>query len=520
MKRSKIQILALRLLQRIRSSSGTLGVSRFTEISSLVLRRTAVSCAMLVFVAFAQDSKTEREHPRADQQGTLRIDVFESSEASHESLQKKAPIQFAKERSATLTITVDDSVKYQEIDGFGASLSESSAWLLKRKLTDPQRREALLMLFDRKRGIGLSMLRQPMGASDFALSEYSYDDVPVGETDPELKKFSLDHDRVDILPVLKEILAINPKIKIIGSPWSAPGWMKTSSSMTQGALLPSAYDAYARYFVKYVQEYEAAGVPIFAITMQNEPLHVPHDYPGLGMMATEQTAFLRDHLGPAFQKAGLRTKILVFDHNWDLVQYPISILNDANAAKFAAGTATHCYGGSVTAQNELHQRFSDKDIWMTECSGGEWQKGKLLQQQLHLIIGVTRHWGKSVIFWNLALNQNHEPYLGGCTTCRGVMTVDESSSPAQVKPTVDYTALGHASKFLLPGARRIESNTFGQGSLEDVAFQNPDGSVVVVVLNGSDSPISFNLSWRGRFAQYKLAGAEAATFVWGGHSEQ
>ena len=449
-----------------------------------------------------------------------RIHVYHSSEEKHESLEPKPVVAFHPKRADALTITVDDSVKYQEIDGFGASLSESSAWLLKRKLSDSQRKEALQMLFDRKTGIGLSMLRQPMGASDFALQAYSYDDLPAGETDPDLKKFSLEHDRADILPVLKEVLAINPGIKIIGSPWSAPGWMKTSGSMIQGALLPSAYDAYAKYFVKYVQQYEAVGVPIFAVTMQNEPLHLPNDYPGLGMTALEQTRFLREHLGPAFQKAGLSTKILVFDHNWDLIQYPISVLSDENAGKFSAGIATHCYGGSVTAQDELHQRFPDKDIWMAECSGGEWQKGKLLLQQLQLIIGATRHWAKSVILWNLALNQNHEPYLGGCTTCRGVVTVDESTSPVRVKPTVDYTALGHASKFLLPGARRIESNTFGQGSLEDVAFQNPDGSIVLIVLNSSDSPISFNLNWRGQSAQYKLGGAEAATFVWGGHSDE
>jgi glucosylceramidase len=232
------------------------------------------------------------------------------------------------------------------------------------------------------------------------------------------------------------------------------------------------------------------------------------------MMAREQAAFLRDHLGPAFQKAGLNTKILIFDHNWDLIDYPIAVLNDSNAARFAGGIATHCYGGSSTAQDELRQRFPSKEIWMTECSGGEWQKGKILQQQVQLVINVTRHWAKSVILWNLALNQNHEPYLGGCSTCRGEMVVDESSSPAQVKTTVDYTALGHASKFVQPGARRIESNTFGPGSLEDVAFQNPDGSIVLLVLNSSDGSMQFNVGWRGQFAQYKLAGGEAATFVW------
>ena len=449
-------------------------------------------------------------------ESAAQIEVFQSSEEKHESLVAQPNVPFRAERSPALTILVDDATKYQEIDGFGASLTESSAYLLKRKLTDAQRGDALRMLFDRQKGIGLSMLRQPIGASDFALQEYSYDEMPAGQTDPELKKFSIDHDRADILPVLKEILAVNPKIKVIGSPWSAPGWMKTSGAMTQGSLLPSAYDAYAKYFVKYVQAYEAEGVPIFAVTMQNEPMHVPHDYPGLGMMASEQSVFLRDHLGPSFQKAGVRSKILVFDHNWDLIQYPITVLSDANAARFAGGIATHCYGGSATAQDELRQRFPDKEIWMTECSGGDWQKGKVLQQQVELVINVTRHCAKSVILWNLALNQNHEPYLGGCTTCRGEIVVDESSSPTQVKTTVDYTALGHASKFVQPGARRIESNTFGQGSLQDVAFQNSDGSIVLLVLNSGEGTTEFNIGWRGQFAQYKLGSGAAATFVWNG----
>ena len=479
--------------------------------------RTAVLGLLVTCIcsaAFPQVALAQREKSGAE------IKVYQSSEEKRESLAEKPALTFRTDRANALTIFVDDTTKYQEIDGFGASLSESSAYLLKRKLSDGQRTDALRMLFDRQNGIGLSMLRQPMGASDFALQTYSYDEMPEGETDSDLKKFSIDHDRAEILPILKEILAINPKVKVIGSPWSAPGWMKTSGSMIQGSLLPSAYDAYARYFVKYVQAYEKEGIPIFAVTMQNEPLHVPHDYPGLGMMAREQTAFLRDHLGPSFQKAGLNSKILVFDHNWDLIDYPIAVLNDSTAARFAGGIATHCYGGSATAQEELHQRFPDKEIWMTECSGGDWQKGKILQQQVQLVINVTRNWAKSVILWNLALNQNHEPYLGGCTTCRGEIVVDESTSPAQVRTTVDYTALGHASKFVQAGARRIESKTFGQGSLEDVAFRNPDGSIVLLVLNSSDASMQFNVGWRGQFAQYKLGGGEAVTFVWKSPAEK
>jgi glucosylceramidase len=444
----------------------------------------------------------------------IRIEVVQSSDELHESLLEKPALHFGVIRSPALTIAVDETRKYQQMDGFGASLTDSSAWLLSHKLTDQQRKEALEKLFSSTKGIGLSVLRQPMGASDFAIENYSYDDLPAGETDPELKKFTIDRDRAYILPILREALAVNPNLKIIASPWSPPGWMKTSGSMIQGSLLPWAYAPLAKYFVKFVQSYEAAGIPIYGVTIQNEPLNIPNNYPGLGMTAFEQTVFLRDHLGPQFHDAGIKGKILIFDHNWDLIDFPIRVLSDPKAASAATGIAIHCYGGSVTAQTELHNRFPDKDIWLTECSGGDWQKGKLLEEQTRLIIGATRNWAKSVVLWNLALDQNHEPYLGGCTTCRGVITVNDSASPAQVIETVDFTALGHASKFVQPGAYRIESNSFGQGSVEDVAFQNPDGSIVLLVLNGGGSITPFNISWRGAYASATLKPGVVATFRW------
>jgi glucosylceramidase len=444
-----------------------------------------------------------------------RIEVVESSDELHESLQDKPPLQFGSERKPLLTITVDDAVRYQQIDGFGASLTDASAWLLAHKLTDAQRKDALEMLFSPTKGIGLSMLRQPMGSSDFAaVDDYSYDDLPAGQTDPSLAHFSIDRDRQYIIPILREALALNPKLKIVASPWSPPGWMKTSGSMTYGGLLPSSYAPLANYFVRYVKAYEAAGVPIYAITMQNEPLHVPHDYPGMDMMPQEQIAFLRDHLGPAFRDAGLKQKIMVFDHNWDLIDYPITVLSDAQAAAFAAGIAIHCYGGSVTAQTELHNRFPNKDIWLTECSGGDWVKSRPLEQPARLVIGATRNWAKSVILWNLALDQNHNPHVGGCNDCRGVITVDHSTAPTKVVPTPDFTALGHASKFVTPGAERIDSNSFEQGSLEDVAFRNPDGSIVLIVLNSGGQTTAFNIAWKKKYASYKLNPGAVATFRW------
>jgi glucosylceramidase len=445
---------------------------------------------------------------------SININVVESSEELHESLQEKPPLHFASSRVEGLTIVVDDTSKYQQMDGFGASLTDSSAWLISQKLTAPQQRELLQLLFDPKKGIGLSMLRQPMGASDFALKDYTYDDMPQGQVDPEMQHFSIDHDREQIIALLREALALNPNLKIIASPWSPPGWMKTSGSMIQGTLLPSAYGPLAKYFVRYVQAYEASGVPIYAITVQNEPLNIPTDYPGMGMSAEEQANFIRDDLGPAFRAATVKAKILTFDHNWDLIDFPIKVLSDKQAASFIPGIAIHCYGGNPTAQTELHNRFPDKDIWLTECSGGEWQKGRLLEEQARLVISTMRNWAKGVILWNLALNQNHEPYLGGCKTCRGVVTIDDSAMPSRIIPTVDFAALGHASKFVAPGAFRIDSSTFEQERLESVAFRNPDGSIVLIVLNGGNSAVTFNFNWKDKYASYTLAPAAVATFRW------
>ncbi|PYU09488.1 MAG: glycosyl hydrolase, partial [Acidobacteria bacterium] len=250
----------------------------------LLTRFPLAAGLLLLLLPVLYDTRAQR---KAASNEAPRIYVVESSEDQHETLQEKPALTFGATRTPNLTITVNDAVRYQQIDGFGASLTDSSAWLLWNKLTEAQRKEALQMLFSPTKGIGLSILRQPMGASDFALTEYSYDDLPPGQpfgaSDPDLKRFSIEHDRAYILPLLREALALNPNLKVFASPWSSPGWMKTSGSMIQGALLPSAYPAFAKYFVQFVQQYEAAGVPIFAITMQNEPKYIPNDYPGMIM---------------------------------------------------------------------------------------------------------------------------------------------------------------------------------------------------------------------------------------------
>ncbi|HET6932626.1 MAG TPA: glycoside hydrolase family 30 beta sandwich domain-containing protein [Candidatus Acidoferrum sp.] len=442
------------------------------------------------------------------------VRVFESTEHTVGEPEEQSPVSFGPQRAAELTIFVDDTRRYQAIEGFGASLTDSSAWLIRNKLSDSQSEKLMERLFDPEKGIGLSLLRQPMGSSDFALEDYTYDDMPPGQSDPDLQHFSIEKDQRYIIPVLRAAMAINPKIKILATPWSPPAWMKSNDSLVQGSLRPENYAALAGYFVKFVKAYEQAGVPIFAVTIQNEPLNAEANFPSLLMSSGEQAGFLGSALGPAFRAAGLRTKIFIFDHNWDLTRYPIEVLADKKAAAYVSGIAIHCYGGNAAAQSELHERFPNLPIWLTECSGGSWQRGNLLDEQVRLIIDSTRSWSQSVILWNLALDQNHEPHLGGCKDCRGVITVNATSDGAEAIPTVDFTALAHVSKFVRPGARRIESNSFGPGSLEDVAFRNPDGSLVLLVLNSGSKPVTFNLSWKGKYAVYTLPGNSAATFTW------
>jgi glucosylceramidase len=442
------------------------------------------------------------------------VRVYQSSDGGEQALVEQRALRFSAGAGAGTGITVDESRAFQRIDGFGASLTESSAWLLSRKLTPAQRSSVFVQLFDPDRGIGLSILRQPMGSSDFSLTDYSYDDISPGESDPQLGHFSIERDRRFILPMLREALAVNPKIKIIASPWSPPGWMKTSGSMIGGTLLPASFAPLAKYFVRFAKSYRAEGVPIFAVTPQNEPRNIPADYPGMGMTAGEQTTLIRDHLGPAFRAARLNTRIMAFDHNWDMMDFPSTVLSDPQAASFVYATATHCYGGTWDAQSNFHARFPDTPIWLTECSGGNWQKGDLLVEQTRLIIQTTRNWASAVVLWNLALDQEHGPHLGGCTNCRAVVTIDQSTEPPTVIRTVDFIALAHASKFARPGAVRIDSTSGTDSTLEHVAFRNTDGSVVLLVLNSSDSQVAFHIAWQGLQASYTLAPKAVATFHW------
>ena len=419
--------------------------------------------------------------------------------------------------SNSLTITVDETSFFQQMEGFGASFTDSSAWLVYNKLNSTQRSDLMTNLFSPTSGIGLSLLRQPLGASDFStIGNYSYDDLPAGQTDPNLTNFSINHDLAYIVPVLKQARQLNPAVQIIGTPWSPPGWMKTTGSMIGGNLKPEAYGPLANYFVKYIQAYQAQGLPISYITIQNEPLYIPSGYPGMGMAATDQASFIKNYLGPALAAANIKTKILAYDHNWDALNYPETVLADSGAGQFVSGIAWHWYGGDVSAQTIVHNEYPNKDAFITEASGGSWQGGDAngFRAVLDtLIINGSRNWAKGVVLWNAALDTNNGPTNGGCLTCRGVVTIDQSSG--NVTYNVDYYALGHASKFLKPGAYRIASNSFGS-NIENVAFRNPDGSKVLIAYNAGGSQSTFKVLWGNESFSYTLSPGAAVTFSWSG----
>ena len=421
------------------------------------------------------------------------------------------------------TITVNPNTKYQQMDGFGGSMTDSSAYLIYNKLSSAQQSALMQSFFNSSTGIGLNWLRQPMGASDFtAQGNFSYDDMPSGQTDIPLNNFSIAKDLTYTIPVLKQALAVNPNIKVQMLPWSPPAWMKTSGTMNGGNFNDSYYTSLAQYFVKTVQAYQAQGIPVYAIAAQNEPEYSTTSYPSESFSSGEETTFIGSYLGPALTNAGLSTKILGYEHNWNDPSYPEAILSNSAAYSAVAGTSWHCYSDAsgVTNQTVVQNAYPNKGQWFTECSGAaDGAFSADLKWGLeNLIIASTRNYAKSVSEWNLALDQNNGPINGGCSGCRGFVTINTSVSPATITYNVENYIYGHAAKFVVPGAYRVDSNSaaVNGGGIEDVAFLNPNGSMVLIVFNDASSSTTFNVNYAPNntsFA-YTLPSKAVATFTW------
>ena len=408
------------------------------------------------------------------------------------------------------SIVVNSDITFQEIDGFGFALTGGSAYHI-HNMSASERSNLLTELFDYKgNNIGASYLRVSIGASDLDFEPFSYDDLEPGETDVNMEHFSLDKDREHVIPVLKEILKITPDIKILGSPWSAPVWMKTNGSSIGGSLKEEYHEAYAKYFVKYIQGMKDEGITIDAITVQNEPLHDGNN-PSMYMPASQQGVFIKNFLGPAFENEGIQTKIIIYDHNADNIIYAISILNDPAAAQYVDGSAFHLYNGEISALSQVHYAFPDKNLYFTEQWVGAYENmaDRLIWHTRELIIGATKNWCRTVIEWNLAADQNYQPHTdGGCSQCLGAVTINGdivTRNPA-------YYIIAHASKYVRPGSYRINS-TFPE-DLPNVAFERPDGKKIIIVLNNGSTNKSFSIKIGNQFINSSLASGAVGTYIW------
>jgi glucosylceramidase len=451
--------------------------------------------------------------------------------------QKDTLVFAAKSRGRGTPIIIDEGLSMQTMDGFGFALTGGSAGLI-MKMDAAARKALLQQLFGTgNNDAGISYIRLSIGASDMNSFVFSYNDLPKGETDFELKKFSLAQDLKDVVPVMKEILAINPSIKIMGSPWSAPTWMKTNDAVKKGFLKKECYAVYALYFIKYIEAMKKEGIIIDAITIQNEPLNA-NNTPSMPWYAKDAADFIKNNLGPGFAKAGIKTKIVLFDHNCDRPDYPLLILNDPEAAQYVDGSGFHLYGGDISALTTVHTARPDKSLYFTEQMVVEDPKAtsiRITDPVKRLIIGAPRHWSKNVLLWNLAADSLNDPHTddGGCSMCQGAITIDGN----RVRRNIAYYAVAHASKFVRPGSVRIGSTGPGDVAvnltndeeqpeiiragiftnhhvLPNVAYKTPEGKIVLIVANDRNSTEYFKIQYRGMTASIKLNAGAAGTYVW------
>jgi glucosylceramidase len=434
------------------------------------------------------------------------------------------------------TITLNPEVKFQEMDGFGAAITGSSCYNL-LKMTSENRAKLLKETFDPQTGMGYSYIRISIGCSDFSLDDYSCCDKP------GIENFAIhDLDKRDLFPILKEILTINPKVKILGSPWTPPKWMKVNNltelksfdSWTSGQLNPKYYQDYATYFVKYIQAMKLEGFTIDAITVQNEPLNRGNSA-SLFMSWQEQRDFIKTALGPAFEKAGITTKIITFDHNYDYdinkpecadqIDYPVRVYEDAEAAKFIDGAAYHAYGGEVSEMLDIHNKRPDKNLYFTEMSIGLWGSGytfagDFMWNMREVCLGTINNYCKAVIMWNFMLDDKHAPFRpGGCDICLGCIDISSADYATMTKNSHYYT-MAHLSKVIAPGAFRIEAKGNQTKDLYYSAFINPDGITSIVIQNDSDKPQTVCVVDGSKSFTYTMPAKSVASGKWNKESNK
>lgn len=488
-----------------------------TFFRNLLLGSIILICSSL-FVTCTTSTSNENQAPLVEENALTAL-VWLSNPNSDIWLSKENEIYSSNvSGSSDISIILDTTKTYQTMEGFGASLTESSAYLLETQLSLSTYNEVLESLFG-KTGIGISLLRQPMGATDFSLSAWTYDDIPSGEEDFDLTFFSLSPEDEYIRPALNKALAVQPgRISIIATPWSPPAWMKTIEQLNGsfgGRLRTDAYEAYANYFVKYLSEYDDLGSPVSAITVQNEPKYGPY-YPGMLMDSTEAISFV-SILSEALDDAGLGSvKILCYDHNYDDIEYPGEMLS-SYAEHAISGTAFHYYTDwNHDNLSELHNQYPEKEIWATEAGSGSWissgnDTGMFIDTMIHLV-RFPRNWARSYITWNIALDQDGGPCLNDDESSNiGLLEIRSDKKDTYTFENT-YYALGHSSKFVTPGAVRIYSSTY-ENKVETVAYKNPDGTTVVILLNTTSNSKDISIKYDSHYFWYTLPSKSAVTVV-------
>lgn len=434
-------------------------------------------------------------------------------------LEQQSPVNFAPGTgSGQVTITVDENQRFQPFEGGGASFTDSAGWLMNSSgILSPQTRDATMRkLFDPNDGIGISFVRNPMGGSDLARFSYTYDDMPAGQTDPNLDNFSIQHDLADVVPLTRQARGLNPAIKVMATPWSPPPWMKDNDDYRLGWVEAQYYPALAQYFVKYIQAYGAQGIPIDLVSVNNEPTCCA-SYPSANWNGAGLRYFTKTNLLPALRNAGLSTKVLALDWNWDqYASYGAPTVDDAAIRDHPnfGGVAWHGYGGNVSQQSAVQNQYPGLPQYDTEMSGGTWV-GNQHSDDMNNIVNYARNWGRSFVKWSLAIDQNHNPHNGGCDVCTGLVTVHNGDGRhGQVDFTVEYYTMGHLTKFVKPGARRIQSND--NNAVKNVAWRNQDGSKALIAYNTTGSPQSVRVNWGSQSFSYDLPARTSATFTWFG----
>ena len=391
-----------------------------------------------------------------------------------------APAVRWKPASSALTgdeIALDPGTKYQEILGFGAAFTDSACYMFNQLDAGP--REELFHDLFHPSQMGFNVCRTCIGSSDYATEMYSFDE---GAPDPELKRFSIDHDRAYILPMLRAGRKVNPDLFLFSSPWSPPGWMKGNNSMLGGAMQRKYMPSYAQYFVKFLRAYESEGVPIDAVTVQNE-VDTEQDgrMPACTWPQEYEADFVRHHLGPALQEAGLKTRIWLIDHNYNLWGRALGELETPDVRKYANAIAWHGYVGQVEWIDRVHEKYPGVEMYWTE-GGPDYTDPNYATdwaQWSKTFTGILRHWCRSITAWNFALDERGRPNIGPFS-CGGLVTIN--SRTKEISRSGQYWAFAHYSKSIKPGARRFESRASAE-DVQHVACENPDGGRVVVLTN-------------------------------------